>query len=192
MPVAPPVPRRWLSALHGPVLRCASCRASYELPLALVVAVRCATAHVRCAPRAVAVVLPPVVLYARAGLYLTPSRLLSVVCGAGDQSQLRLRRARLREARGLSSCGLPVGWCRSGWLSPSPGPGGNQTSAGSATGGGVRWLRRDLVFAGCAPGRSPVGLRLPGEGNNQPRRRRARCASTPPRLMHHRVVFRAQ
>jgi hypothetical protein len=54
---------------------------------------------------------------------------------AVSQSQLRLRRARLREAGGLSSCGLSVGWWGSGRLFPSPGPGGNQTSAGSATGG---------------------------------------------------------
>jgi hypothetical protein len=37
-------------------------------------------------------------------------RLLALVCGAGDQSQLRLRRARLREGRGLSGCGLSVRW----------------------------------------------------------------------------------
>jgi hypothetical protein len=103
-------------------------------------------------------------------------RLPALSISAGDQSQRRLRRARLREARGLSACGLSVGWWRFGWLFPSPGPGGNQTSAGSATGGRVVWLRRDLVFAGCTPGRSPVGLRLPGEGNNQPRRKSVRCA----------------
>ena len=34
-----------------------------------------------------------------------------------------------------------------------------------------------VVFAGCTPGRSPVGLRLPGEGNNQPRRGSVCCAS---------------
>jgi hypothetical protein len=39
------------------------------------------------------VVLPPVVLYACGRLCLTRPRLLAVVCGAGDQSQLRLRRA---------------------------------------------------------------------------------------------------
>jgi hypothetical protein len=125
-------------------------------------------------------VLPPVVLYACGGLCLTRRRLLSVVLWWGRSKSTAppagLRRARLREARGLSGCGLSVGWWRSGWLSPSPGPGGNQTSAGSATGGRVVWLRRDLVFAGCTPGRSPVGLRLPGEGNNQPRRRSMRCA----------------
>ena len=37
----------------------------------------------------------------------------------------------------------------------------------------------EVVFAGCTPGRSPVGLRLPGEGNNQPRRRRVRCTYGP-------------
>ena len=58
----------------------------------------------------VLLVLPPVVLYAHGSLYLSPSRLLPVVCRQGDQSQRRLRRARLREGRGLSSCGLLVGW----------------------------------------------------------------------------------
>ena len=35
----------------------------------------------------------------------------------------------------------------------------------------------NIVFAGCTPGRTLVGLRLPGEGNNQPQRRRVRCTS---------------
>ena len=39
---------------------------------------------------------------------------------------------------------------RPGWPSPSPGPGGNQEPAGSATGGGVVWLRVVLL--------SPVAL----------------------------------
>jgi alpha-L-fucosidase len=160
------------TARHYAALRAGLVRAFADA----VVALRCATPTFAPLLGRVPVVLPPVVLYACGGLCLGPSRLLAVVCGEGDQSQRRLRRARLREARGLSSCGLSVRWWRSGWLSPSPGPGGNQTSAGSATGGSVVWLRRDVVFAGCAPGRSPVGLRLPGEGNNQPRRRRARCA----------------
>ena len=38
-----------------------------------------------------------------------------------------------------------------------------------------------VVVAGCTPGRSPVGLRLPGEGNNQPQRGRVRCTSARPR-----------
>jgi hypothetical protein len=49
-------------------------------------------------------------------------RLLAVVLSAGDQSQLRLRRARLREGRGLLSCGLFVGWCGPVGCSPRLAP----------------------------------------------------------------------
>ena len=95
---------------YVPALRSASCRASYEPTLTLLVTLALCDAHDRSAPRAVTIVLPPVVLYAHGCLYLTPSRLLLVVDGAGDQSQRRLRRARLREGRGMSACGLSVRW----------------------------------------------------------------------------------
>ena len=90
----------------------------------------------------------------------------------------------------------------------SGGPGsGKQLAcrpAGCLLGGGVRlavplaWPRRqpgtcrecnrrrrrfvvNIVFAGCTPGRTLVGLRLPGEGNNQPQQRRVRCTQPRPR-----------
>jgi hypothetical protein len=101
-----------------------------------------------------------------------------------------LRRARLREARGLSSCGLSVGWCGSGWLSPSPGPGGNQTSAGSATGGSVgSWWVLSSPVALPAEARSGFACQARGTTNLGGS---VRCASAPPQLMHHRVMLRTQ
>jgi hypothetical protein len=65
----------------------------------------------------------------------------------------------------VAGCGFSC-WC--GWgpvvVPPSPVPGGNQGPAGGATGGGARWLSRGFSFAGCAPGRTLIGLRRPGEG----------------------------
>ena len=95
---------------YVPALRSASYRASYEPTLTLLVTLTLYDAHDRSAPRAGSIVLPPVVLYAHGCLCVSPSRLLPVVHGAGDQSQRRLRRARLREGRGLSACGLSVRW----------------------------------------------------------------------------------
>ena len=113
------------------------------------------------------------------------------------QGQLRLRRAG-SESRGAAL----YGWgCRcwsvgSGRVLPSPVPGGNQGSAGSATGGGL---------AGCCLLSSPValpaeplvGLRRPGEGSTRPRLEE--CAlrfgsgpCSPLRIVSQRVMLRAE
>ena len=74
------------------------------------------------------------------GLCVAWRRLRALVLWGESQSQERLRRAG-SESRGvaLSGCGSrcwPVG---SGRVLPSPGPGGNQEPAGSATGDSFGW-----------------------------------------------------
>ena len=66
--------------------------------------------------------------------------------------------------RAVGLCLRSGGWGPVGVFS-SPVPGGNQGPAGGATGGGTRWLSHGLRFAGCAPGRTLIGLRRPGEEN---------------------------
>ena len=53
---------------------------------------------------------------------------------------------------------------RPGWLSPSPGPGGNQTSAGSATGGSVRWLRGMFLSPVALPAEARSGFACQARG----------------------------
>ena len=66
--------------------------------------------------------------------------------------------------RAVGLCLRSGGWGPVGVFS-SPVPGGNQEPAGGATGGGAVWLSHGVVFAGCAPGRTLIGLRRPGEEN---------------------------
>jgi hypothetical protein len=63
---------------YVPALRCVSCRASYEPTLTLLAALRCATPTFAPLLGRLAVVLPPVVLYAHGGQYVTRRRLLAV------------------------------------------------------------------------------------------------------------------
>ena len=163
-----------LSALHVPALRSASCRASYEPPAD-------AFGHPRAVRR-------PRSLRSSGGWLSSSLRSSSTHAAAC---------AWRRVGSWLSSVLLEV---KVNGASGGPGSGkeGVFCPAGCLLGGGVRlvvplaWPRRQpgtcrecnrrrrrfvvkVVFAGCTPGRTLVGLRLPGEGNDQPRRRRVRC-----------------
>ena len=107
----------------------------------------CAVRALRpCGPRAGVVLLrrPPRVRRVVGGLASAPCVGLVVE----SQGQLRLRRAG-SESRGdpwrcLAADWFGGGGVRSGVLS-SPGTGGNQEPAGTATGGGFRWLSQDFA-----------------------------------------------
>jgi hypothetical protein len=179
--------RGWLSALHGPVLRCAPHRSSYE-PFAG--AAGCCLAVRR--PRS---------LRSSGGGCRPP-------CGR----PLRTR----RPVRGVASAPGVDLWSGTGGESKSTAPpaGPAQGSWGvrcraavGLSGGWVRpvvplaWPRRqpdlrrgrnrrrhpwvvNCALAGCTPGASPVGLRLPGEGNNRPRGETLRCARPGTHVQH--------
>ena len=129
----------------------------------------------------VLLVLPPVVLYAHARFYLTAAsapagclwcwRSKSTAPPAG-QAQGRKGHVVLRV----------VGWVvRPGWPSPSPGPGGNQTSAGSAPGGGVRCIRVVLFSPVALPAEARSGFACQARGTtNLSRDVRAALNSSPP------------
>jgi hypothetical protein len=115
------------------------------------------------------VVLPAVVLYAyvccafrRVGcLRRSVFGQVKVNCASGGPGSEN------RGGHGRVAVGL---WWGFGWLVPvgvpsSPVPGGNQGPAGGATGGGSRGLSHGFSFAGCAPVRTLIGLRRPGEEN---------------------------
>ena len=109
------------------------------------------------------------------GLCLTWRRLRALVFCSESQGQLRLRRAG-SESRGAALFGWGSRWVvGSGRVLPSPGPGGNQEPAGSATGGGFRGCR-GFVFAGCTPGRT-TGRASPARRREHPTSARRVCAA---------------
>jgi hypothetical protein len=162
----------------GTTLRCALGPRT-SLSLALVVALALCGPYVRSAPRA-GVGRPP------CG---RPLRVRRPVCGVASAPGFCLWSGTGGKSK---STAPPAGPAQGSW-------GVRCRAAVGLLGGWVRsvvplaWPRRqpdfrrgrnrrrgpwvvNCVLAGCAPAGSPVGLRLPGEGNNRPRGEYLRCA----------------